>query len=329
MKLRIPEKLLFSFLREHFTIKETSTGEIRINSPFTQDKKFHCYIDPKQGLFNDFKSGENGRVEKLIAEFLDINENNVLYHLIKEYGAGVPILEKETKQEEEKKQLIIPEGITFFSEKNLSFIGKKALSYLKKRKLSNDVIENLGYIYNENSEFNNSIFIPFYENGELVYFITRDFTGTSKLRYKNPTGFNSKEFVFNYDKLGETILICEGVFDAMSIDSPKATCLLSADLNKIQASKIIEKIPKNIIFVPDNDKTGERTLLNNIQMLKKYKPPSVNFKIYIYRLPNGIKDLNELRVKEGKNNINISECEEYNNKKISELKSSFSNKFVV
>lgn len=314
--MKIPERLLLQFLTSNFTLKKTSTGEIRINSPFTQDKKYHLYIEPKKGVFNDFKTGEKGKIEKLISDYLDIPISNVVTYLIKEYGSSINL--RETQEEPEKKEikLELPQGLKFFNEGSLSIIGKKAYSYLERRNISKEKIMELGYIYNDESEYHNSIFIPFYENNELVYFITRDFTEKSKMRYRNPHGIDTKEFVFNLDNLKETVLICEGVFDALSIDSPSSTCMLSADLGKRQALKILDTVPKNIIFVPDNDATGHRTLQKNIAILKLYKPSSIDLNIYVYQLPNDVKDLNELRVKTGKNKISIDECEVYNPNKI-------------
>jgi len=318
MKTKIPKNLIVKFIKDNFSTKETSTGELRINSIFDNDKKYHLYIEPDKEVFNDFKSGENGKIEKLISEFLNIPEQNILTYLIKEYGLDTIIQEK-IEEEKDSVSLILPEGLKFFNEGKIGIIGKKAYNYLKKRKIEEEKIMKLGYIYNEESEYNNSIFIPFYENGEIVYFITRDFTGESYLRYKNPHGLDSKKFLYNIDNLGETIIICEGVFDALSIDNPQATCLLSADLGKDQAKKIFNIVsPKNIIFVPDNDETGERTLQNNIKMLYLYKPASLSIRVYIYKLPKGIKDLNELKVNVGKNIISIDECELY--KKRIELK---------
>ncbi len=63
--MKIPERLLLQFLSSNFTIKKTSSGEIRINSPFSQDKKYHLYIEPKKGVFNDFKTGEKGEDRKI------------------------------------------------------------------------------------------------------------------------------------------------------------------------------------------------------------------------------------------------------------------------
>lgn len=262
------------------------------------------------GVFFDHKTGEKGSVSKLIAETLDINENEVFVTLIKEYSSRedlerfslVEVIKEETKLE-------LPKGLNLFAEVSKGIIHDKAIRYLRKRLITENVINELGYIYDDNSPFNGRIFIPFYENDKLVYFLARDFAGSS-LRYKNPEGINSKEFVYNIDKVEEEVIICEGIFDALTLDKQVAFPMLSADLSKVQATKLFEKSPRRIIIVPDNDETGKRTLQKNLDILFFYKPASIRIAVGIYYLPDDVKDLNELKVKTGKDFIDFSECEE-------------------
>ena len=316
MRIKIPENLIINFLKTNFEVKETSTGELRINSPFAQDRKFHLYIEPKRGVFNDFKSGMAGSFTKFVSDFLDIPETQVLATLIKEYGVR-SIGETFSYQEEIKKkaELELPNNITFFGEiyaetKKLGPVGEQALRYLTERKVPQENILEMGYIYDPNDDYNKRIFIPFFEDGELVYFVARDFTGKTELRYKNPPNLDTKDFVYNIDKFEDTIVICEGVFDALSVTEPVATAMMSAHLGKNQAIKIMNRAPEKIIFVPDNDETGARTLERNIELLNFYKPASVHTKFYIFNVPEG-KDLNEYKCLTGKDKINIEDCYEH------------------
>ena len=150
------------------------------------------------------------------------------------------------------------------------------------------------------------------ENGKLAYFQARSIDKNNPLRYLNPAGLDTKGFVFNYDKLNdEELIICEGPFDAMSLDEQVATSLCSGDLSSKQVKKILEKAhPKNLIFVVDQDKTGKEKLEKNINTFTTYADYSPN--IYIFNPTDGCKDMNELKVKTGKNFILRSECEKYN-----------------
>jgi DNA primase len=244
---------------------------------------------------------------------MDIDEQEVPYTLIKEFG------KKDTKIEEilpVAKNLELPDGLTRFYEKEkIGLMGNRAITYFKSRKIEPRM--DFGYIFKPDSEYNNRVFIPFYENGEIVYFLTRTFID-DPLRFKNPPGFDSKNYVFNIDQMnGDVVLLCEGVFDALSVKEPVASCILSADLGRQQAIKIFNKSPKAIIMVPDNDETGSRTLKRNIELLRLYKPQSLSTKFYVYTLPEGIKDLNELLVKTGKDKITLAECKEIQKEEIS------------
>jgi hypothetical protein len=309
--MTIPKSIIKSFLENNFgEIKQTSTGEYRINSIYEDDNKFHLYINTEKGVFNDFKSGESGTLLKLISEFIGIPKNKVFYHLIKEYS-NKEDLKKFTIIEDKRKTLTLelPEGLTFFSENTTGIIRDQAWNYLESRGIPRKNIMDLGYIYCPVSEYDRTIFVPFYENGEIVYFITRDFTEKNLIRYRNPTGFNSKSFVYNIDKIEKEVFIFEGIFDALMLENQIGTAMLSADLGKEQVIKIWNKTPENIIFVPDNDFTGIRTLENNIKTILKYKPPSlVRSNILVYNIPNKYKDFGEA----GRHNIDINECKEYN-----------------
>jgi hypothetical protein len=312
MRNKIPVNILRSFLDTHFEVKETTDpNEVRINSIYENDSKQHLYINLRLGVFFDHKSGEKGGVAKLVAEVLELDENEVFVTLIKEYSSKED-LEKYSLVEEVKEEakIEVPVGTKMFAETPSGIIRNRAYSYLKKRLIKEETINELGYIYDDSSEFTGRIFIPFYEENKFVYFLARDFIG-SALRYKNPHKINSKEFVYNIDKIDENeVVICEGIFDALTLDKQVAFPMLSADLSKTQAIKLFAKAPRRIIYVPDNDETGERTLRKNLDILHFYKPSSISCAIGIYHLPPTIKDLNELKVKSGKDFIDFSECEE-------------------
>ena len=212
---------------------------------------------------------------------------------------------------EVRKDLDLPEGLTFFADKKTGVIRNRAANYLKKRGIST---EGLGYIYKRDSEFNNRIFVPFYEDGRMVYFLARAFD-KSKLRYKNPKGVPANDVVFNIDNIKEEVFIFEGVFDALSLKNQVSTCMLSNSLKKEQAEKILDKMPERIVFVLDNDKNPEtrkiieKSLKKNIKLLMLYKPISLNLKIYIYRPPEEYKDFNEYKMATGTDFISYDDCE--------------------
>lgn len=246
------------------------------------------------------------------------NYSDDIYNFIKEQGLVKKDIIKEFDKEEYREEIVkvhknieLPEGLTFFQESEGGIIYNRAFKYLKTRNIPEENIYNLGYIYNPSGKFGFSIFIPFYENGNIMYFITRAIDNTNP-RYNNPKGVDGRDFVFNYDNIpeGGNIFIFEGVFDAISLKNQVGTAMLTSNLSAAQASKILERAPKNIIFVPDNDETGDRFLNKNIKTLNKHRPPSLDVGIYIYRVKDG-KDFNEEAVNTGRHHIYLNECEKW------------------
>jgi hypothetical protein len=95
--------------------------------------------------------------------------------------------------------------------------------------------------------------------------------------------------------------------------------LLSADIGIKQCIKILNKAPNTIVFVPDNDEAGRKTLDKNIKTLLYYKPPSLDLRIMIYEI-EGAKDFNELCILTGEHYIYLQKCKEYKTRDLSGIK---------
>lgn len=105
---------------------------------------------------------------------------------------------------------------------------------------------------NEEGKFNRRIIVPFYHKKKLVGWTGRgiDNTINPKFLSSQPDGY-----VFNLDKQvykNKVVIVCEGVFDAMTIDG---VAVLHNDISQTQAA-LIESLGKDIIVVPDFDKSG-------------------------------------------------------------------------
>ena len=207
---------------------------------------------------------------------------------------------KEKLENSVKKEVIPPDGLTFFIEGDKeSFFFKQALNYLISRGISKSYIKNMGYILNPDSKFDRRVFIPFFENGVINYYIARDFINTKKrARYLNSKN-DSEDIVFNIDNIYEDtcLFIFEGVFDALTLENQIGTAKLRSRLSIKQAIKVWDKAPRKIVLVPDNDSAGFYNVKKDYETLIKYKPPSLDTKIYIYEIPEEYKDLNQSGIK--------------------------------
>ena len=251
-----------------------------------------------------------GSVLKLIKNYLDLDSTRqVLQYVILNYGT--PVQKQKAEQLQIKGNVIenfLKEDKPSKIKGNNGIFCKTVRAYLEERKISEKYIDRMMYVLNDDSRYDKRVIIPYFENGEFVYFQARSLEKEAKLRYVNPVGIDTKEFVFNIDDINDELIICEGPFDAMSMDEQAATCMCSGDLGIKQIEKIIAKKPNYIIYARDNDETGARTMKKNIGKLIMYgydKP------IYLFEMPEHIKDLNELKMKTGKNFILKKECSLY------------------
>ena len=323
--MKIPSSLIQNFMTSEFSPKLTSSGEYVIRSPFVDDKKGKLYVNKETGQWIDFKASgmrstdyTSGSFLLFVKEYLGFNTNNeAIKYLVDNYNFEIEKTEKEIKQNEDNKKIlrdfILKDGFKLFGDgNNLGMFGKMAYKYILDRKIDETYYSKLGYVYNPKSRYHQRVVIPFFEDEKMVYFITRAIDPKNMLRYMNPNKLDSKEYVFNLDKINEDVILCEGVFDAMSItaDQP-ASCLLSADIGVKQLEKIFDKKPNTIIYVPDQDETGIKKMQRNINKLITYCPYQ-GLNIYIFYVPEGCKDLNDMKVKTGKNYILKKECIRYN-----------------
>lgn len=321
--MKIPSSLIQNFMTSEFSPKLNSSGEYIIRSPFVDDRKGKLYVNKETGQWIDFKASgsrttdlTSGSFLMFVKEYLGLaTANEAIKYLVDNYNFKTEKEEEKTENTDSKKvlkDLIIKDGLKLFGDgKNLGMFGKIAYNYVLERKLDDSYYPRLGYVFNSNSKFDKRVIIPFFENGKMVYFLARSVDPKNLLRYLNPGKLDSKEYVFNIDKINEEVVLCEGVFDAMSItkDQP-ASCLLSADIGTKQLSKIYEKKPNTIIYVPDQDETGFKKMQKNINKIIAYCPYS-GLNIYIYNVPKGCKDLNDMKVKTGKDFILKKECVKY------------------
>lgn len=318
---KIPAEAVRNFIKSEFKCKVDSKGEYQINSIYTPDTKFKCYIDPERFVFCDFKGGVAGSCYRLFRDKLGFSSNSeVLRYIMKSYSDGEFLdfdsrkeLAPDTGSNVIEEFNLLDKPIYFYQKDKIGVYGKRCLKYLMDRKVPVEYIRKMGYVYNEDSKFTKRIIIPYFEDGRMVYFQARSIDKNSKLRYLNPAGVKRETCIFNYDSLNDDeLIICEGVFDAMSIDPNEqtATCMNGADLAGEFLAKLFMKArPKVIIYVPDQDKAGEEHTEKNIRNIFAYADYSPE--VLIFRPPDGCKDLNEMLVKTGKNIILRKECEKY------------------
>lgn len=187
---------------------------------------------------------------------------------------------------------------------NLNYAPKRVREYCEKRNITQEIIDKFSIGYTtwdeEETSWRNRLIIPSYNTfGELNYFVGRDFTGKSKMKYKNCDA-DKKEIVFQESKIDTDadIILVEGAIDC--IYGPNTISMLGKTLTKdCELYRFLyQKANGRIIICLDNDTQIEETKkIYNLLNFGRLKD-----KIYYIQL-NIFKDFGEIYEKYGKNGI--------------------------
>jgi len=131
------------------------------------------------------------------------------------------------------------------------------------------------------------IIIPFIWQGRTIGYTARAIEENVKPKYHSNYEPN---FVFNINNQhadSKFVIVCEGPFDAMSIDG---VAVLNNECNETQAD-IIESLGKEVIVVADRDRAGAKMINNAIEY-----GWTVSYPVWL----ETCKDVNEAVVKYGK-----------------------------
>lgn len=134
---------------------------------------------------------------------------------------------------------------------------------------------------------NRRVIVPFTWNNKLIGYTARAWDPLVKPKYHSQYDPN---FVFNYDRQplnAKFVLVCEGPFDAISIDG---IAVLSNFCSDTQAD-IIDQLGREVILVPDRDKAGSQLIDRALEF-----GWSVSYPVW----HETCKDANEAVVKYGK-----------------------------
>lgn len=175
------------------------------------------------------------------------------------------------------------------------------VDYLKKRGLKHD---SYPFLVTPNLEGRqaNRIIVPFTFEGKIVGQTSR-FLDDRKPKFINE---QQAGYVFGYDLQKpdyEVCILCEGIFDAISING----CALTHNTINSDQAEIISRLNKRIIFVPDLDSTGLKSIDRALEL---------GYDVSIPKWEIGIKDINDAVVKYGKFATLLSILDSATNSKI-------------
>lgn len=209
-----------------------------------------------------------------------------------------PELVKAEAEEEriEFKVRDLPEGAVSFQQflawhtldnfQNVPGLLNAAVDYVKERKIDYTKYD---FYWTDSTEhsLHQRVIIPCIWQGKTIGYTSRAFVDGVKPKYYSHYEPN---FVFNVNNQrpeSKFVIVCEGPFDAMSIDG---VAVLNNECNETQAD-IIESLGREVIVVADRDKAGAKMIKNALEY-----GWSVSFPIWL----ETCKDINEAVGKYGK-----------------------------
>jgi hypothetical protein len=131
------------------------------------------------------------------------------------------------------------------------------------------------------------IVIPYYYQGKIAGYTARSIVDGIKPKYWSS---HPADFVFNLDMQkpdSKFVIVCEGPFDAMSVDGVSVS---GAEISDTQVDQI-DRLQREVIIVPDTDRAGRKLVDRAIEA-----GWTVSFPVW----QETCKDINEAVVKYGK-----------------------------
>ena len=249
-------------------VKLKKQNEYMYWSPFISHHKPKLQINIQNGNWHCWVSNQGGRT--LFQLLKKVNASREHYEELNELVEDSPRYIKNDKSDVKVK---LPDEFKPLWNGGDSIVKRHALSYLYQRGIDDsDILKyNIGYC--DDGLYSNRIIIPSYDSdGQLNFFVGRDFY-SSNLKYRNsPTskdviGF---ELFVNWD---EPIILCEGVFDAMSFKR-NAIPLFGKTVMDSLNKKIIESRVKVIYLCLDSD-----ALVDSIKITESFMNHGIDVKM--------------------------------------------------
>lgn len=268
---------------------------------YVVDGKYNLGINLVKGggLFNCWKCSTHsndmkGKIYKLFKMYGNENLWEEYKYCLKQiretelYKLNFSSNDFKIEDEIEQEDLKLPDTYTKFNDKLKNTL---AYCYLKGRGIDDLIIEkyNIGYTKWDNGYpiLSNRIVIPSYnEFGILNYWVSRDFSGKSRMKYLNPK-VEKKNIIFNEGNINwdNDITLCEGAFDAIVI--PNSIPLLGKSLEKDYKlhQMLFKKANGNINILLDGDEVGTKAAF---EVYKNLNYGRLYNKIRYIHLPNDL-----------------------------------------
>ena len=273
-------EILESFLGNH-NRHYSHSGQVTFDCPNCDNgrNKSNLEVNYKKNLFScwscrDAENGVKGKdIRWLIYRYAP-------KETFREYNELNPSFYE--NDEKEFLDVYYPESFKNFTKVNSNYPEYKvAYKYLKERGLTDEIIlkYNLGFC--DDGKFKRRIIVPSYDSyGKLNYYIARDYTEKSKIKYLNHE--NSKQdIIFNeqYINWDMSVFLVEGVFDHLVLDN--SIPILGKSPSTLLVHTLQKKLKGNLYITLDGDAKSSA-----ISLLNKLNFGNLRGRVFIVNLPD-------------------------------------------
>jgi DNA primase len=231
-------------------------NEIAYYCPFCNHHKPKLQVNTETQKWHCWTCNSGGKKLTSLLRKLDVDRKTI--SVIREiYGDSNWTPQQEDA--ETKVFISLPKEFISLAEEPKGFNPeyKHALYYLTQRGIGiKDIIKyNIGYC--KEGLYSRRVIIPSYNSdGSLNYFISRSYYPEEKMKYKNPPISKNIICLESQINWNEPIILCEGVFDAITIKR-NAIPLLGKFPSKQLVEKIFMSGVSDIVISLDNDAINE------------------------------------------------------------------------
>lgn len=302
--IHVTPEQIETWIISHFQYRKHKNGrEYRICNPFDGDQKYKLNINIVKGVCHDWRPGHqnfDGPFVKFVQKFRNISFHEAIREVCGQRLDLQSIL-KPKKTEEVPEEPQEPSSQLPTSAKPLRSAGENvvrstALNYLATRGVSLEIAKKYDLHYDSQM-----IYFPYREYDIPVYWQGRSINGKTFLFPENDaSGSGKAQYLFGFDfaEPGETLLIAESNFNAISLGDG-ATSSGGAGMSKSQGHKVKALNPGKVILAPDNDYEGVMSIMRNADLIALYSSIPCFFALP----PSEYKDWNEMHTKIGNQTV--------------------------
>ena len=231
-------------------------NELAFYCPFCNHHKPKLQVNTETQKWHCWTCNSGGKKLTSLLRKLDVDRKTI--SIIREiYGDSNYTPQQEDA--ETKVYISLPKEYISLNEEPVGFNPeyKHAIHYLTERGITQkDIVKyNIGYC--KEGLYARRVIIPSYNSdGSLNYFVSRSYYPDNKMKYKNPPISKNVICFDSQVNWNEPIILCEGVFDAITIKR-NAIPLLGKFPSRTLVEKIFMSGITDIIISLDNDAINE------------------------------------------------------------------------